>query len=88
MLAGVLLAGPFVFVGIRIDLARRVPAARGDAIKHSDCNALRDQLDRLRLDADSDPSFDLAGSRGATMHLIVERGRKLRCRPELQTTSD
>jgi hypothetical protein len=87
-MAGVLLAAPFVYLGIRIDDARRVPAARVAAIEHSSCAQLRDQLAAVQTEGGSDSSFDLTGSRGMTMSLIVRRGEQLHCRPALRMPYD
>jgi hypothetical protein len=86
--AGVLLAAPFVYIGMRIEAAHRVPAARVAAIEHSSCAQLREQLASVQADGGSDSSFDLAGNRGATMSLIVRRAEQLHCRPSLRVPYD
>ena len=88
VVAGALLAAPFVYIGMRIDAARRVPAARVAAIEHSSCAQLRDQLAAAQAEGGSDGSFDLSGSRGATMSLIIRRAEQLHCRPSLRVPYD
>jgi hypothetical protein len=88
VVVGALLAAPFVYIGMRIDAAHRVPAARVAVIEHSSCAQLRDQLAAAQAEGGSDSSFDLSGSRGATMSLIIRRSEQLHCRPALRMPYD
>jgi hypothetical protein len=78
--AGVLLFGPLVFVGLRLDRAGRPSAHQVRLVEQSNCAQLRSQLNDEEVQASS----DLTGVNDEAVNLIVEQGRRLRCRPEIR----
>ena len=77
VIAGAVLAAPFVYVTLRVDKVLRPAAARVAEIESSDCAQLREQLAMER----SNSGLDLRSA--GTMQLIVKRGEKLHCRPAI-----
>jgi hypothetical protein len=78
VIAGALLAAPFVYLNLQVDKVRRPAPERVAVIEHSDCAGLREQLARER---GSSSPLDLRSAE--TMQLIVKRGEQLRCRPAI-----
>jgi hypothetical protein len=77
VIAGVVLAAPFVYATVRVDKALRPEAERVAAIERSDCAQLREQPAIER----GNSGVDLR--RAGTMQLIVEQSEKLHCRPAI-----
>jgi hypothetical protein len=80
LLAGVLLFGPLVVVGYRLDAAGHPPAGQVREIAQSNCAQLRTQLSDEEVEASS----DLTGANDEAVRLIVDRGRQLGCRPAIR----
>jgi hypothetical protein len=81
VVAGALLAAPFVWLSVVIDQHREPPPETAAWIKQSSCTQLRAGLANRPF---TDSVIDFWGAEDAIVRRIVERSEKLGCRPVLR----
>ena len=84
VVAGAILAAPFLVAGAALDHAQQPSTAALASIEHAGCAHLRSQLESNQFAA-RDNSVDFSGEGAEIARRIVERGERLQCRPAIRS---